>query len=178
MAWTAPATFTDGSVLTGAQLNAMRDNFNETAPAKATAAGGFIVSNGVNSIIQRNIVSDTINTQQTTTSTSFVALATAGPTCLNVVSDTRVLLFMTCQLNNNTANQESIAAAAISGATTAIADDNTSIDNQSASASSDITGSRIVRHTVTPGTNTFTMQYRVTGGTGAFRRRSMVAMPF
>lgn len=179
MAWTAPMTAVASTAFTAAQFNLyVRDNLNETAPAKATAAGGFFVSNGVNTIIQRNLVSDTINTQQTTASTTYIALTTAGPTCSNVISDTRVLLFMTVQMNNNTANQESIAAAAISGATTAAADDNTGVDNQSASASSDVTCARIVRHTVTPGSNTFTMQYRVTGGQGSFRRRSMVAMPF
>lgn len=177
MAWTAPATFTDGSILTASQLNAMRDNFNETAPAKATAAGGFIVTAGVNSVIQRTPSSDTINTSQTTTSTSYVDLTTVGPTCSSVVSDVRVIVWMTCQLNNSGASNESIASVAVSGATTIAGDDNVSLDNQSASAFSDITACRAVRLTVTAGTNTYKMVYRVTAGTGTFRRRSMVVLP-
>ena len=179
MAWSVPLTAVANATLTAAQWNAsVRDNLLMTAPALATAAGNFFVSTGANSLAQRIPVSDTVNTQQTTTSTSYVALTTAGPTCASVVSDIRVMLFMTAQMNNSGANNESIAAAAISGATTAAADDNTGVDNQSASANSDVTCARIVRHTVTAGTNTFTMQYRVTAGTGAFRRRSMVALPF
>jgi hypothetical protein len=177
MAWTAPATFTDGSILTAAQLNAMRDNFNETAPAKATAAGGFIVSSGVNSVIQRTPVSDTVNTQQTTTSTSYVDLTTVGPSCSSVVSDVRVILWMTVQANNATASAEACASPAVSGATTTAADDNYCVDVQSASASSDITVARCVRLTVTAGTNNFVLKYRVTSGTGSFRRRSMVVIP-
>ncbi len=49
MAWTAPITFTSGSVLTAAQLNTyLRDNLNETAPAKFTAAGQLFVSTAAN----------------------------------------------------------------------------------------------------------------------------------
>ncbi|MDT4991412.1 MAG: hypothetical protein QOH97_1304 [Actinoplanes sp.] len=177
MAWTAPATFTDGSILTAAQLNAMRDNFNETAPAKATGAGGFIATNGVNSVIQRNPGSDTVNTSETTTSTSFVDLATVGPRALSVVTDVRAIVWFTAQLNNSGAGNESIVGVAVSGATTAAADDNVSLDNQSATAFSDITACRATRFTVTAGTNNFTAKYRVTAGTGAFRRRQIVVIP-
>jgi hypothetical protein len=180
MAWTAPATFTDGSVLTAAQLNAMRDNFNETAPAKATGAGGYIVSNGVNSVVQRNPVSDTINVAQTTTSTSYVDLASVGPTAAGVVSDTRVVVWFTAQPNNNAAGAESIASIAISGATSSAADDNVSVSLQQPSTGTafiDVTVCRAVRFTVTPGTNQFQFKYRVSAGTGSFRRRSIVVLP-
>lgn len=180
MAWTAPATFTDGSILTAAQLNAMRDNFNETAPAKATGAGGYIVSNGVNSVVQRDPNSDTVNTSQTQTSTSYVDLATVGPAPGPVVSGTRVIVWMTAQMNNNTANAETIASVAVSGATTIAADDNYCLDVQqptTGTAFIDICSSRAVRLTVTAGSNTYTMKYRVTAGTGTWRRRSMVVLP-
>lgn len=167
-------------MLTAAQLNAMRDNFNETAPAKATAAGGFIVTNGVNSVIQRMPSSDTVNTSQTSTSTSYVDLTSVGPTCSNVVSDVRVIVWMVAQMNNNGASNETIASVAVSGATTTAADDNYCIDVQqptTGTAFIDICSSRVVRLTVTAGTNTYTMKYRVTGGTGTWKRRSMVVIP-
>lgn len=179
MAWTAPATFTDGSILTAAQLNAMRDNFNETAPAKATGAGGYIVSNGVNSVVQRDPNSDTVNTAQSSTSTSYVDLTTSGPAPGPVVSGTRVIVWMTAQMNNSTAGAETIASVAVSGATTIAADDNYCIDVQQAAAATfaDVTACRAVRLTVTAGSNTYTMKYRVTSGTGTWRRRSAVVLP-
>lgn len=179
MAWTAPATFTDGSILTAAQLNAMRDNFNETAPAKATAAGGFIVTSGVNSVMQRDPVSDTVNTSQTTTSTSYVDLASAGPTAGPVTSGTRVIVWMTAQMNNATAAAETLASVAVSGATTTAADDNYCVEVQQATGATfaDVTACRAVRLTVTAGSNTFTMKYRVVSGTGTYKRRCVVVIP-
>jgi hypothetical protein len=180
MAWTAPATFSDGSILTAAQLNAMRDNFNETAPAKATAAGGYIVSNGVNSVVQRDPNSNTFNTATTSTSTSYVDLTGTGPAAGPVVSGTRVIVWFTAQMNNNTVNTETICSVAVSGTTTIAADDNYCIDVQqptTGTAFIDITACRAVRLTVTAGSNTYTMNYRVTAGTGSWRRRSLVVLP-
>lgn len=176
MPWTAPAVFTDGSILTGSQMNAISANLNETAPAKATSAGGFIMTSGANTVIQRDAASNTVNASSSVTSTSYVALS--GAELINVISGTRVILWMTAQVNNSVANVESIMSVAISGATTTGADDNVSVANQSASALSDVTVSRCVRLAVTAGTNTYTPMYRVgAASTGNFRRRSFVAIP-
>src|SRR5690606_12967068 len=44
MAWSAPMTAVSGSVFTAAQFNQfVRDNLNETAPARATTAGAHFV---------------------------------------------------------------------------------------------------------------------------------------
>lgn len=49
-------TFVSNAVLTAAQLNThLRDNLLETAPAKATAPGRFIVSTGLNSISEHRL---------------------------------------------------------------------------------------------------------------------------
>jgi hypothetical protein len=166
------------TAFTAAQFNQyVRDNLNETAPAVATAAGGFIVTDGVNSVIQRTPGSDTVNTSQTTTSTSYVDLTTVGPRALAVVSDVRAIVYFTTQLNNSGANNESIVSVAVSGATTVAPDDNVSLDNQAASAFSDITCCRATRFNVTAGSNDYTMKYRVTAGTGTFRRRQIVVLP-
>ena len=54
MAWSAPMTAVANTVFTAAQFNQhVRDNLNETAPAKATASGGYFVATGVNAIAQR-----------------------------------------------------------------------------------------------------------------------------
>jgi hypothetical protein len=52
--WSAPMTAVANSTFTAAQFNQyVRDNLNETAPAKATSAGSYFVADGVNSIAER-----------------------------------------------------------------------------------------------------------------------------
>lgn len=56
MAWTTPLTAVSGSILTAAQWNAsVRDNLNETAPAKATTADRMFVTTGPNAL-QQNVI--------------------------------------------------------------------------------------------------------------------------
>lgn len=179
MSWSTPLTAVSNATLTAAQWNAsVRDNLLVTVVALATAAGNMFVSTGANALAQRVPSSDTVNTSQTSTSTSYVDLASVGAQCASVVSDIRVIVWMTAQMNNGTASQDSISSVAVSGATTTAADDNYCLDVQSPTAFTDMTAARTVRLTVTAGTNTYTQKYRVTGGTGTFRRRSMVVLPF
>lgn len=180
MAWSTPLTAVSNATLTAAQWNAsVRDNLAETAPAKATAAGNFFVSTGANTIAQRIPVSDTINTSQTTTSTSFVDLSSLPS--VTTTSDTRIIVWFAAQMNNTVVGAESITSVAVSGTTTTAADDDVSCDVQQPSSGTafiDITSSRVVRLTVTPGSNTYRLRYRVSAGTGAFKRRTIVALPF
>jgi hypothetical protein len=180
MSWSAPMTAVANTAFTAAQFNQyVRDNLNESAPAKATGAGGFIVANGVNSVIQRDPGSNTVNTSETSANTSYTNLATAGP-AVTATSDARAIVWFTAQMNNNSASQETITSVAVSGATTIASSDNYCLDVQQPAGGSafvDVTTSRAVRLTVTPGSNTYTMEYRVTGGTGTFRRRSIVVLP-
>ena len=183
MAWSAPLTAVANATLTAAQWNAsVRDNLLMTAPALATAAGNFFVSTGANSLAQRVPSSDTVNTTETTTSTSYVNLTTAGPTCSAVVSDIRVIVWWAVQSNSNAISTESISSIDVSGATTTAASDNYCTDVQqpaSGSAFVDISVSRMVRLTVTAGSNTYQVKYRIAGtGTASFRRRSIVTLPF
>ena len=49
--WSAPRTWVTGEIVTASYLNSnIRDNFLETAPAKATAAGDIFVATAVNAI--------------------------------------------------------------------------------------------------------------------------------
>lgn len=182
MAWTTPVTAVSNATLTSAQWNAsVRDDLLTTGPALATAAGNLFVSNGANSLAQRIPSSDTINTQETTTSTSYVNLTTTGPTAASVISDVRAIVWWTVQSNTGAVSTESISSIDISGATTTAASDNYCTDVQqpaTGTAFVDISVARTVRLTVTAGTNTYQVKYRVTGGTGTFRRRSIVVLPF
>ncbi len=51
MPWTAPRTWTTGEIVTASIMNThVRDNFNETVPAKAVAAGDLFYAVGMNAI--------------------------------------------------------------------------------------------------------------------------------
>jgi hypothetical protein len=50
MAWTTLPTYTSGSVLTAAQMNAIKDNINETCAATAAGAGALVYADGANSM--------------------------------------------------------------------------------------------------------------------------------
>lgn len=182
MSWSTPLTAVSNATLTAAQWNAsVRDNLLVTAPALATAAGNMFVSSGANVLAQRVPNSDTVNTSETTTSTSYVNLTTAGPTASSVVSDVRVIVWWTVQSNTATVSTDSLSSIDVSGATTTAATDNYCTDvgqPGSGTAFLDVSASRVVRLTVTAGTNTYKVVYRVTGGTGTFKRRTIVVLPF
>ena len=56
MAWTTPRTYTTGEVITKAILDThVRDNLNETAPAKVTTAGDLVQATGANALARLGI---------------------------------------------------------------------------------------------------------------------------
>lgn len=179
MAWTTPPTLSDGTVLTGAHTQIWRDDLNETAPAKATAAGQIFVSTGTNAIAARTPQALEVATSETTSNTSYVALTTPGP-AVTVTCGTTALVGISANLKQNTNTAFALASYAVSGATTVAAADGVSVQRQFATASGDnIRASVVMLKTgLTPGSNTFTMQYRVTSGTGTFADRSIFVIPF
>lgn len=71
--WTSPRTWTTGEVVTAAIMNThVRDNLNETAPAKATTDEDIIVATAANTIDRLAVGS---NTQVLTVVTGSVAWA-------------------------------------------------------------------------------------------------------
>lgn len=180
MAWTAPMTAVDGAVFTAAQFNAsIRDNLMETAPAKATTAGGYFVADAVNSIVQRVTGSASIDTLQSTTSTSFTDLATVGPT-VTVTTGARALVSIGSSMTNSQPDFFSIVGVSVSGATTIAPTDARSLNfKQTANTMGQgIQCSWVEMYNLTPGVNTFTLKYRVTGDTGVFSRRRLIVIPF
>lgn len=181
MAWTAPMTAVANTAFTAAQFNTfVRDNLNETAPAKATVSGSIFVGTGSNSIAERYPAMDIVNTSQTTTSTTYANLATTGP-AVTVTTGTSALVFIQCRVRNTGSTNSALASYAVSGATTIAADDTRSVSSLGAqNAGGDYcsmflhkAGSEIL----TAGSNTFTMKYRVGGGTGEYARRRITVVP-
>ena len=177
MAFTNPLTWVAQN-LTAALLNQqLRDNMNETAPGIATAAGRLIVTDGANSIVERIPTLDAVATSETTASTSYTDLATAGPE-VTVTTGTLVQVTVSAFLQNNTATAVSFMTFEVSGASTITADDARSLAFQSSASGGQGRFSRVFLATVTAGSNTFTAKYRVSAGTGTVAGRQIEGRPF
>lgn len=178
MAWSAPMTAVAGAVFTAAQFNAfIRDNLSETAPAKATTPSGYFVTSDTNQIAERVGVANHNNTADTTTSTSYGNLnATTGPS-VTVTTGRSALVIVSCSLSNNSTSS-SCMAYEISGATTLAAEDARGVTTFGAVNVGGRAGNAVLETVLTPGVNTFTARYRVTGGTGTFGSRRIQVLPF
>lgn len=180
MAWSAPMTAVANTTFTAAQFNQhVRDNLNETAPAKATTAGSHFIASGVNAISERFTDGQIVLTSETTTSSPFTDLATVGP-LVTVDTGPNALVLTHCQLSNDGAGS-AFAGVEVSGASSIAAALNRSI-NIVNSAGAVIGAGTSVWYAgglvLTPGSNTFTMKYRVSSGTGTFADRRIIVVPF
>lgn len=180
MAWSAPLTAVTNAALTAAQWNAsVRDNLLETAPAKATTAGSFFAGTGANAIAERVPQSAIVGTTETTTSTSYTALTTAGPAVASMTTGVRAFVFISAQLTGNTGTLGSFMSYAVSGATSVAASDGSALVYYPSTANLPIQATRVVGQGLTAGSNTFTAQYRVAGATtGSFGQRGLAVIPF
>jgi hypothetical protein len=170
------------SVFTAAQFNQfVRDNLNETAPAKATASGGYFVADGVNSIVERRVVGATDLDVGDTAALDFADLdapAAVGPS-VTLTTGTQALVYTHCTMVN-TGTGSCRAGVAVSGATTIAAALNRSITVGGAAGTYIGAGTTVFYTSglaLTPGSNTFTMKYRVGAGTGTFSDRRLIVMP-
>lgn len=203
MAWTAPRTWVTGETVTAALMNAhIRDNFLETATATALAQGDIIFADAANSMgsrvgisdsgrflvstgtapVWREVTTDGDTGTNTTTSTTYVDLATVGFATnieTTVTVDDKAFIFLKAQLSNDTTGQRTSLAYSISGATTAAATDNRALRYES-SAAGDLAefGGFDLRTGLTAGSNTFTLEARVDAGTGTIVRPDIAVMAF
>jgi hypothetical protein len=167
------------SVFTAAQFNThVRDNLNETAPAKATAGGQIFVATAANAIAARTVGYATVDSNENTASTTYADLATAGPS-VTVTTGTLALVIIGCLMGSNTVGDGCAMSYAVSGATTASADDGRSCSiDQVGRANQSAQHSYLKQHTLTAGSNTFTAKYRaITGGTATFVYRHITVIP-
>lgn len=179
MAWTTFPTLTDGQIWTGAHTQIVRDNFAETAPAKATASGQFFVSTAANALAARTPVVGAVATGESINSASYVDLATTGPQA-TVTSGTSALVFISSRLSNATATAVSYASFQVTGATpTVSADDRFAIEFQPESANRTMRATSALLVTgLTAGSNTFAMRYRTSAGNGTWTFRQISVLPF
>lgn len=173
MAWTTLPTYGNG-VLTAAMLNAIKDNINETAPAKAIVGAWplHFTSTATNVIAAREIVDSLVTELNTTTSTTYTDMANVGP-IVTVTTGTFALCFPASRVFNS-AGGVSYASFLITGATTGdTATDGRGIANQGAD---DLRAASVQLMATTPGSNVFTMKYRVSSATGTFQSRRLCIM--
>ena len=117
-----------------------------------------------------------VNTSQNTTSNTYVGLTTAQSVTLT--TGTKVLVIISCQTSPNSGSYP-WASYAISGATTLAASDNwgITITTDTGGYDNTIQVSYASYQTVTAGSNTFTMQFRRTGGGGGtFSNREIIVV--
>jgi hypothetical protein len=181
LAWTTPLTAASNTALTAAQWNAsVRDNLLTTAPGLASVAGSIFAATGTNAIAQRTPVTNTnlgAGSVGTTTSTSYVQALT-GTTLPQVAatSGVKALIAFSTRQTAATAGQNMWTSVAVSGATTIAASDNWAM-------SWDGTGQHYycmtyLETSLTAGSNTFTMQARVSSGTATFSTQRISVVPF
>jgi hypothetical protein len=116
-----------------------------------------------------------VDTNQTTASTSYVDLATAGPS-VTLTTGTSVLVFISA-VQRNTGGTGNYVSVAVSGATTLAANDTNALFTDQDGAQQRIGGAVVKKLTgLTAGSNTFTLKYRVTSNTGHFYYRSIMVL--
>ncbi len=181
MAWSTPLTAVSNATLTAAQWNSgVRDNFLETAPAKASVAGSIFAATGTNAIAQRTPDSAGQNGGETTNNTSYVTTlsggaGTAGP-AVTVTTGPKALIAFHCRQSTSVAGTNVWTSVAISGASSISASDNWALSYDQTGQL--FHGLTYLEENLTPGSNTFTMAYRVSGGTGTFATRRINVVPF
>jgi hypothetical protein len=176
MAWTAPMTAVSGSVYTAAQFNQfVRDNLNETAPAKATTAGAHFAVSGTNEIAERLSASDIVTTSQDTTSTSYTDLSTVGPS-VTATTGPRALVIVRGAISNSGTGSSRMSYE-VSGASSVAAADAQCVGVFGTAGTGVLGGDISLVTGLTAGSNTFTAKYRVSSGTGTFSTRRIVVFP-
>lgn len=184
MAWTAPFTAVAGAVFQAAQFNTyVRDNLNETAPAKATTPGSIFAVSGTNQIAERTpaLTGDAAQVDITTTTFGDPATGSPGPSVTVSTGITAIVGYRaTLRIASTTARVE--MSYAISGATTRASSTTRSVgysvsNNASGTGLNMRGGVTDLATGLTPGTNTFKLEYNVSSGTGQAIDRRIWVLP-
>lgn len=180
MTWTTPRTWVSSETLTAALLNEqLRDNMLKQAAQIVTGERGYVVSTGLNELAVRHTRRANVLAAVSTTSTTFTSPSTSPGPSLTIDTDTQCVVMYECHIKNETAGTAAWASIAVSGATTEAASDSWAIRGQRPAEETSCQAQFRWFTTLTPGTNTFTMQYKTgnAADTATFRRRRLMALP-
>ena len=118
----------------------------------------------------------TVNTEQSTTSTSYTDLATSGP-AVTLTTGTKALVLITASSYNSTADKQNFVSFTVSGASTVAVSDDWALLHKGVTSITEVSATRAQLVTgLTAGSNTFTLKYKVSGGTGYFQRRQIAVI--
>lgn len=182
MTWRAPFTAVAGSILTAAQVNTfIRDNLNETMPARAATPGSLFVTSGTGEIAERILVEAEDTDPADITSTSFDNPNTGSPgPAVTAVTGTRALVGYRANLRilSDTARIE--MSYSVSGASEIEASTTRSVGyslSNSVGGYQHRMGVVDMATELEPGTNVFTLKYNVSSGTGTADDRRLWVLP-
>ncbi len=208
MTWNAPRTWVTAETVTAALMNAeIRDNFLETSAATVTTAGDLGYADAANSMgsrlaigsatthlvsdgsapTWRGIATDVDTTSKNGTGTSYLPLADlsgggfgfATEIEVTVTTGTVALVLFKATLLNDNAGSFTLMSYSVSGATTVAAADNHVIRYESGAANDTAEfGGFDLRTGLTAGSNVFTLEGRVNGGTGSISRPEIAVIAF
>lgn len=119
--------------------------------------------------------SQTVATSQGTASTTYADLATVGP-AQSALTGTTAIITIGCYASNTGANLLRIAVAVSGASTIAAADGNGTLITGPAAGIAEILFRSFVITGLTAGSNTFTMKYSVSAGTGTFVNRDITVV--
>ncbi len=185
MAYTVARTWVTAETVTAALLNThLRDNMNATAPGIASAAGNLIVTDGTNSIVQRTPAQAADNGSGTLTNTSSLTLANltggtpfSGEVEVTVTTGTKAFVLFAARLRNDTVDQSVTLGYSVSGASTVSASFDRSLSFQSPTAGADFEAATFYFQSLTAGSNTFTLEARVTANEGTINDPRIAVLP-
>lgn len=168
-----------GASVLAADFNTfVRDNLLETAPAKATSLSSWFPNSGVNTIAERFPGQNNTLGSSTTTSTSYGNLADGVTTSVTVSTGTKALVLLYTNLTNSIGGgnpNRTWCGFDVSGATSRAATDDRAVNHAS---SAGMRWGATFLEALNAGTNTFTMRYRTSTGTGTFSNRRIGVIPF
>ena len=143
-----------------------------------TVSGGVPAWQTAASAIPAN-ASATVDTLQSTNSTTYTDLATAGP-AVTVTTGTKALVIVTAEMRCEDGGVKMFMSYAVSGATTVAASDEVAVQQQPAASFGTKAGGRASAAsvvTLTAGSNTFTAKYRLSTNTAdEFSNRAIFVM--
>jgi hypothetical protein len=179
MAWTAPLTAVANAAFTASQFNAsVRDNLLMTAPALATTAGSIFVTTAANTIAERIPQTALVLGTDSVAATSYANTTTPGP-AVTATSAAKALLAVSGWMTNSSGGNSVYMSIETSGATTIAASDTWALEHRDTGNNGLVNASRLHLETaLNAGSNTFTVKYRVSGGSGSVQRRHITVVPF
>lgn len=149
-----------------------------TGDATLIPSGIVTVYNGTSWVCVTPVGARTLATG-TVTSTSYTATLSGSPgtnPSVTLTTGTTAILNISAQIVNSGTGGTAMSVA-VSGATTVAAADDYALTINALPAGGGINASTLLLITgLTAGTNTFTLQYKVTTGTGTFIRRNILAV--